>query len=133
MAKTINGKETYNKIVQLKPEVVFTKYNMKDMNSIDIMENIKRKIPQNIPIFNIFADELPKNEKERAYNLIGKNLNALVNENDSENIVDILKDYKEYKEYKNLSKKVLGLILFSGSNILTILFDCKFFLFKFSL
>ena len=102
VAKTLTGKETYNKILQLKPEVVFTKYNMTDMNSIDLMENVKKQIPKNIPRFNIFADQLSDNDINKAYNLIGEKLNALVDEKDSEDIIQVLTNFKEYKEYKNI-------------------------------
>lgn len=97
----VNGNDTYNKIVNLKPEMVFTKFNMSDMNGIDIMRESKQKLNEEIPVFNFFADNLAENEIETAYNIVGKKLNALVDEDDHERIIDILEKYKELKEYKN--------------------------------
>ena len=99
VAKTINGKETYEKIINLKPDMVFTKFNMSDMNGIDIMKESKQKLDNNeIPAFNIFANQLSKNEIEEAYNIVGNKLNALVNENSKEQIINVLEQYKEMKK-----------------------------------
>ena len=94
-------KDTFNKIVELKPEMVFTKFDMSDMNGIEIMRETKQKLEDEIPIFNIFADNLAKNEIDTAYNIVGKKLNALVDENDHERIIDILEKYKELKEFQS--------------------------------
>ena len=81
--------------------MVFAKFNMSDMNGIEIMRESKQKLSDEIPIFNIFAENLAENEMETAYNIVGKKLNALVDEDDQERIVDILERYKEYKEHQN--------------------------------
>lgn len=102
VAKSIDGEDTYEKIVELKPEMVFTKFDMPDMDSIDIMRKSKEELEENTPIFNIFADELTDDKVDTAYSIIGKKLNALVNENDKEEIVNVLKEYKDYKKLKNI-------------------------------
>ena len=90
----VNGKETYNQIVNLKPDIVFTKYNMGEMNSIEIMKLSKEKLDNNIPIFNIIGDEIPDNELKEAIDIVGKKLNALIKEPYEDRITDILNDYK---------------------------------------
>ena len=90
----VNGKETYNQIVNLKPDIVFTKYNMGEMNSIEIMKLSKEKLDNNIPIFNIIGDEIPDNELKEAIDIVGKKLNALIKEPYEDRITDILNDNK---------------------------------------
>ena len=90
----VNGKETYNQIVNLKPDIVFTKYNMGEMNSIEIMKLSKEKLDNNITIFNIIGDEIPDNELKEAIDIVGKKLNALIKEPYEDRITDILNDYK---------------------------------------
>ncbi len=102
VAKTVNGKDTYQKILELQPEMVFAKFDMSDMNGIDLIDNVKQKLPDNVPVFNIFSEKLSDDEIDKAYGIAGTKLNALVNEEDLEKIAEILKKYKEYKEYKNI-------------------------------
>lgn len=103
VGKALNGKETYNKIIELQPEMVFSKYNMEDMKSIEILKGIKQKLNDNTPVFNFFADEMPMEEVEKAYDIIGDKLNSLLgNECDKERIITVLKDYKEYMEKINV-------------------------------
>lgn len=95
-----NGKETYNKIVDLKPEVVFAKIDMEHMSSIEIIKKSKEDLKDNVPIFNfITAENVSDEYVKEAYNIIGRNLNSFVTEpvNDKE-IDNIMKNYKQFKE-----------------------------------
>ena len=91
-------KETYNKIIDLKPEMVFAKYNMENMNGFEIAKSSKEKLENNVPIFNMIIDNNIKEEEiDKVYDMIGNKLNSLITEPISDNIVNIITDYKEYK------------------------------------
>ena len=93
-----DGKETYNKIIDLKPEMVFAKYNMENMNGFEIAKFSKEKLKNNIPIFNMIIDNNVKEEEiDKVYDMIGNKLNSLITEPISNNIVNIINNYKEYK------------------------------------
>lgn len=93
-----DGKETYNKIVELKPEMVFAKYDMENMNGFEIAKSSKEKLENNVPIFNMIIDNNVKEEEiDKVYDMIGNKLNSLITEPISNNIVNIINDYKEYK------------------------------------
>lgn len=97
-----DGKETYNKIIDLKPEMVFAKYNMKNMNGFEIAKSSKEKLENNVPIFNMIIDNNVKEEEiDKVYDMIGNKLNSLITEPISNNIVNIINDYKEYKNSSN--------------------------------
>ena len=97
---TADGKETYNKIIESKPEVVFAKMNLDNMDSMEIMRKSKESLKDNVPIFNIItSDNVSDEYMKTAYNLMGRNLNTFVSEpiNNIE-IDNIMKGYKELKE-----------------------------------
>ena len=101
VATATNGIETYNKIIDLKPEMVFAKFEMEDMNGFEIVKKSKEKLDSDIPVFNIFAEEMPKNEIEKIYNIAGRKFNAIISEEQYQfEVPFILEQYKEYKESK---------------------------------
>lgn len=96
----VDGKETYNKIIESKPEMVFVKMNLDNMDSMEIMRKSKESLKDNVPIFNIIiSDNISDEYMKTAYNLMGKNLNTFVSEpiNNME-IDNIMQGYKELKE-----------------------------------
>lgn len=95
-----NGKETYNKIIDLKPEVVFAKIDMDNMSSMEIIKRSKEDLKENVPIFNFITNKSVSDEyMKEAYNIIGRNLNSFVTEPvDNIKIDNIMANYKEYKE-----------------------------------
>ena len=98
-----DGTETYHKIVDLKPEMIFTKYAMDNMNWLYLVKSSKEKLENNIPIFNMIIDnKLQENEIDEMYDIIGKNLNSLISNSDNigNNVVDIINQYNDYKNNK---------------------------------
>ncbi|MEI3400893.1 MAG: hypothetical protein V8R51_00350 [Clostridia bacterium] len=95
-----NGKETYNKIVDLKPEVVFAKIDMEHMSSMEIIKKSKEDLKDNIPVFNFITTENVSDEyMKEAYNIIGRNLNSFVTEPVNHREIDnIMENYKQFKE-----------------------------------
>ena len=98
-----DGTETYHKIVDLKPEMIFTKYAMDNMNGLDLVKSSKEKLKNNIPVFNMIIDnKVQENEIDEMYDIIGKNLNSLISNSDNigNNVVDIINQYKDCKNNK---------------------------------
>ncbi len=97
-----NGTETYNKIVDLKPEMVFVEFNIDSMNSLEIIEKAKESLNEQTPVFNIITNkEISDEDMQRAYNMIGRKMNSFVSEPVEDSIIDnIMKNYKEHKEIK---------------------------------
>ncbi len=99
----MNSTETYNKIIDLKPEIVFAKIDMDSMSSIELMKKSKEDLQDNIPIFNFITKRNVSSEYiKEAYNIIGRKLNPFVEEPINKlEINSIMKNYKEYKEENN--------------------------------
>lgn len=97
-----DGNDAYDKIVNLKPEMVFAQYDMHDINGLEVAIKTKKNTNVEIPIFNIFNDknDISESELEKTINIIGNKLNALIQEPYENRVQDIIKDYKEFK-YKN--------------------------------
>ena len=91
------GTETYEKIINLKPEMVFTKYDFDNMNGLEIMKKSKEELDKNnVPVFNLIVDKINENELQYVVEIMGNKLNALVREPYNERVINILKDYNEY-------------------------------------
>ena len=85
--------------MELEPEIVFTKFDLNDMNAIDVIQKSKMKLDKKMPIFNLIADNLSKEQFNEITNLAGDKINAFIPEmNKEKRIATILKDYKEFSE-----------------------------------
>ena len=99
VATTMNPVDTFNKIVEFKPEMVFAKYDFgTNMNGLDIIKQSKEVLNNNIPAFNFIATDIPKEEYLEAKRIIGDKMNTIIRENTSGRYTDIIADYKEYKK-----------------------------------
>lgn len=106
-----DGTETYHKIVDLKPEMIFTKYAMDNMNGLDLVKSSKEKLENNIPIFNMIIDnKVQENEIDEMYDIIGRKLNSVISSSDniSNSVVDIINQYNDYKNNFGVTSSPFG-------------------------
>lgn len=96
-----DGNETYQKILDLKPEMVFVEYNLNNMNGLEIMKKSKEELHNEMPMFNFIIENNTDNTENFIHDAmkIG-NLNAVVREPYKNSFADILSEYKEYKTSK---------------------------------
>jgi len=95
---TTEGNETFNKIIEEKPEMVFAKFDLSNMNGLDLMKKTVEKLENNIPIFNIIVDEISDDDLNAVVDVVGNKLNALVREPYGDRVINILEDYNDYKK-----------------------------------
>lgn len=92
-----NAEDTCNKIIELKPEMVFTKFDFgTGMNGFDIIKKAKEELNDDVPVFNIIAKEVPKEEYLEAKREIGDKMNTIIREQTETRYNEIIEDYKEY-------------------------------------
>ena len=95
VAITRTGEETYNKIIELKPEIVFTRYNMGDMDAIRILEETSKQLKEKTPMFKFIAKDLLQKENKTNYKIEENSMNSFVKELGKKGIVEVLEKYKE--------------------------------------
>ena len=100
VATTNNAQDTYYKIIEHKPEMVFAKYDFgTEMNGLDIIKQSKDALKDNVPAFNFIATDIPKEEFLEAKRIIGDKMNTIIREENPTRITGIIEDYKEYKKF----------------------------------
>lgn len=85
-----NSNEAYEKIIGLKPEVVFATYNL------DLIKKTKETLQEQFPSFNTIG-EIPDDELIEAVQITGKKLNAAVKPPYDISAINIVKAYKDFK------------------------------------
>lgn len=97
VATTSNPEETYNKIVEFKPEMVFSQYDFgTETNGLDIIRQTKKVLNENVPAFNFIATDIPKEEYMEAKSIIGDKMNTIIREQTEIRYNGIIEDYKKY-------------------------------------
>ena len=98
MAVAKSPEDTYDKIVELKPEMVFAKYDFgTSMNGLDIVKKSKETLNNDIPVFNMISNtEIPKDEMVEIIQIVGNKMNTIIREQTEERYNGIIEDYKEY-------------------------------------
>lgn len=100
VATTNNAQDTYFKIIEHKPEMVFAKYDFgTEMNGLDIIKQTKDVLKDNVPAFNFIATDIPKEDFLEAKRIIGDKMNTIIREENPTRINGIIEDYKEYKKF----------------------------------
>ena len=90
VATAKNSEETFNKIMDKRPDMVFSKFD------INVIKKSEEKLEQNAPVFNLIENDIGLKDFQNAMRASGNKINALVREPFEERVEGILKDYKEY-------------------------------------
>ncbi|MCI9087816.1 MAG: response regulator transcription factor [Clostridia bacterium] len=91
-----NGEQTYQQIVDLKPQVVFSKYYEEGMNGLELIKLSKEQLKDEMPTFNIIADNsITDGDVIKMYQEIGNKLSALVTDPVIDDVVNIMKKYQQ--------------------------------------
>ena len=94
-----NGIDTYNKIINLKPEMVFAEYNLKGMNGLELIEKSKEKLDNEIPVFSFISNNIPEEQINKIVNIAGDKVMQLIQKNQvADKIVNALEEYNELKQ-----------------------------------
>ena len=98
-----NEQDTLDKIIKLKPEMVFAKYETDGINGLEIAKKAGETLGKwKMPIFNILdsKNEITEKNADQLSDIVktvGSKLNSLIREPYNDRIPDIIKDYKENK------------------------------------
>lgn len=96
---TEDGQETYNKIVNLRPEMVFDKFDLDKLDGLEIIKKSKEKLNEATPIFNVITDRKLENTLKEIIEVAGDNLNSIIEEQEplDSRLKSIFKEYQSYK------------------------------------
>lgn len=98
---TKDGEETYERIVNLKPEMVFTKFDLDKLDGLEIIKKSKESLNESTPIFNVITDRKLENNLREMLEVAGDNLNSVIEE--QEPLDSRLKSiFEEYKDFRNI-------------------------------
>ncbi len=101
VATSRNPEDTYNKIIEFKPEMVFTQYDFgTNMNGLDIIKKSKEALNDKVPAFNFIAMDIPKDDFIEAKKIIGDKMNTIIREQTKTRYTGIINDYKDYMSMK---------------------------------
>ena len=101
VATSRSPEDTYNKIIEFKPEMVFTQYDFgTNMNGLDIIKKSKEALNDKVPAFNFIAMDIPKDDFIEAKKIIGDKLNTIIREQTKTRYTGIINDYKDYMSMK---------------------------------
>jgi len=94
----IDGLDTYNKIIELKPEIVFSKYDLDKMDGLEVIRKTKEKLQTEMPMFNIITSvNIPDEQLQKTVLDVGTKLSNLIRTDTIKLgiVKDIMNDYKE--------------------------------------
>ena len=103
------GEEVHNNIIELKPDIVFTKFKMNNYNSEDIIKRISKELGEKRPVFKFVSNNITEDTNTTMYKSKIKKIENnekikvarfnYVKELGEKEIVDCLEEY--YKEKRN--------------------------------
>lgn len=101
VATSRSPEDTYNKIIEFKPEMVFAQYDFgTNMNGLDIIKKSKEALNDKVPAFNFIAMDIPKDDFIEAKKIIGDKMNTIIREQTKTRYTGIINDYKDYMSMK---------------------------------
>lgn len=101
VATSRSPEDAYNKIIEFKPEMVFTQYDFgTNMNGLDIIKKSKEALNDKVPAFNFIAMDIPKDDFIEAKKIIGDKMNTIIREQTKTRYTGIINDYKDYMSMK---------------------------------
>ena len=101
VATSRSPEDTYNKIIEFKPEMVFTQYDfVTNMNCLYIIKKSKEALNDKVPAFNFIAMDIPKDDFIEAKKIIGDKMNTIIREQTKTRYTGIINDYKDYMSMK---------------------------------
>ena len=59
------GKEVLDAVLKYEPNIVFTKYNMLDIDMVDVIEMTGRVLQEKVPVFKFISENLDETVKEK--------------------------------------------------------------------
>ena len=98
------GEEVMKTILELEPQVVFLKYDMENLDAIEMIEKAHEDLQENTPMFKFISEDLNQNVTSKNYEE-ENNFVATVKEFGKEGMITLLEEYKK----KSSSKKVIQL------------------------
>ena len=112
VATASDGKDALDKIIKLKPDIVFTKFELEDMDGMELLEKVSKKLYYETPKFKYISSKLTLKTDNKEYD---------VDEDDEDEIEDsfvfvkelgieeIIRTLKEYKKPKISKDKIINL------------------------
>ena len=88
------GNKIYEKIVELRPNIVFMKYQMNDCEPIKIMTKVTEVLQEKTPMFKFLSDDLSVDKVAKKYN-VGENEKVLIKEMGIPGIIEMVNLLKE--------------------------------------
>ena len=90
-----NEEEAMEEIIEKKPEVIFTEYNLKSMNGLDLIKYFKDKLVGYTPILNfMITEEIKESELKELIRVATINqINSIIRAPYEQRIRGIMEDY----------------------------------------
>lgn len=100
VATSESAEDTFDKIIEYKPQMVFSQYDFgTSMNGLDIIKQSKQILEDKVSAFNFIATDIPQEDYMEAKRVIGDKMNTIIREQTSDRYTGIIEDYKEYIKF----------------------------------
>ena len=95
-----NGKDSYEEIINKKPEMVFLQYNFEDISGFELIKMITQKLKLEAPVVNVLEAEPLDDELRKLIEEPYIQMNALLGNGRyyKGRVFDIVQQYKEYRD-----------------------------------